>query len=243
MSFVDSILSKFSWRAKLRMTQRENQKIGVEQDQLFRDIINALPDSFNEYKQQANAITYGHFSENSWEGYKTAFVKAPPQYHKGGVNFVISGIEIYHIPGGKYIPVEILVRENILIGIKTGNAAFRRHELDVKRINTTNISTSAVPVPETSQDKFIKTLGEDIRQKINLDDMFEIEDGTKKFYTIFDLEDGNYLAIDEQQQVYSLVHDARPANKKMNIALRDILDQIAAGTFDAEQHLNERYKS
>jgi hypothetical protein len=243
MSFLERILSKFSWRAKLRMTQRENQKIGIEQGQLFRDIILALPDSFKEYKEQAKVINYGHFSEQAWQGFKTSFASYPLEYRKAGVRFAISGIELFYIPGNTYMPVQILVMDNLLAGINVQHAEFRRHEFDVTRINTANITTTALELPETDQDRFIKTLDEDIKQKINVADMFEIEDGNKIFYTIYDLEDGNYLAVDKNQNVYSLVHDARPVSKKMNISLKDILDQIANGAFDAEQHFDERYRT
>ena len=61
------------------------------------------------------------------------------------------------------------------------------------------------------------------------------------YYTFFDLEDGNYLAVDKKLNVYSLVHDARPMVKKMKVTFKSILDELASGSFQIEKHLDERY--
>jgi hypothetical protein len=56
------------------------------------------------------------------------------------------------------------------------------------------------------------------------------------------LEDGNYLAVDKNQNVYSLIHDAKPAATKIKYSLEEILVDIKAGRFDKDKHVDERYR-
>jgi len=243
MILLDRLLSKISWRHKLRVIQHETKKLAIEQGQLFTFIINALPDSFNEYKQQVRQAQFYSFNQyKNLPGFKTSFTIFPPEYKKAGEHFTISGIEIFYVPKSSYVPVKILARDNLLIGVKIPYAQFRLHEFDVTKITAAGAFKTPFEFPPTNLEMFIKSLDDDIRKKINTGDMEEIEFDNKTFFSFFDLEDGNCLAVDKHQNVYSMVHDARPMNKKMNISFKEIVDQIAEGKFDAEQHLNQRYK-
>jgi hypothetical protein len=45
------------------------------------------------------------------------------------------------------------------------------------------------------------------RDLLELTYTFEIELDGKLFYTILDMEDGNYIAVDKKGNVYRLIHD------------------------------------
>ena len=72
-------------------------------------------------------------------------------------------------------------------------------------------------------------------------DFFEIEFNGRVYYAFNDLEDGNYLAVNEKLEVYSLVHDAKPMVKKQNTSFDEILSDLQTNKFDKQQHLKDRY--
>jgi len=97
--------------------------------------------------------------------------------------------------------------------------------------------------PPTAIDLFYDGLDTEIKQKLNPDDLSEIDFNNRIYYSFYDLEDGNYLAVDKNLKVYSLVHDAKPIAKGMKITFIDILSEIAENKFDKKQHLDERYRN
>ena len=56
-------------------------------------------------------------------------------------------------------------------------------------------------------EKALKTLTKEQIELLELDFTFEIELDEKLFYTILDMEDGNYIAVDNKGKVYRLIHD------------------------------------
>jgi hypothetical protein len=56
------------------------------------------------------------------------------------------------------------------------------------------------------------------------------------------LGDGNYLAVDKNQNVYSLIHDAKPVVKKIKLTFGEILANISEGWFEKDKHIHERYR-
>ena len=57
---------------------------------------------------------------------------------------------------------------------------------------------------------------------IEIDDTFEIELADKRFYTILDMEDGNYIAVNKKGQVFRLHHDNEQQAKKFIIRLTNL---------------------
>ncbi len=56
-------------------------------------------------------------------------------------------------------------------------------------------------------EKILKSLTKEQIELLELDYTFEIEFDEKLFYTILDMEDGNYIAVDKSGKVYRLNHD------------------------------------
>ena len=56
-------------------------------------------------------------------------------------------------------------------------------------------------------EKILKSLSKEQIELLELDFTFEIELDEKLFYTILDMEDGNYIATDKKGKIYRLNHD------------------------------------
>ena len=108
------------------------------------------------------------------------------------------------------------------------------------KIDNTNISKSSFAFPSSDIDTFYEELPENIKEKLDPNNLSEIDFANRIYYTFYDMEDGNYLAVDKKLTVYSLVHDARPMAKKMKITFGEILNDLANNKFDKEKHCEER---
>lgn len=60
---------------------------------------------------------------------------------------------------------------------------------------------------QKTAEKILKSLTKEQIELLELDYTFEIEFDEKLFYTILDMEDGNYIAVDKKGKVYRLNHD------------------------------------
>lgn len=219
-----------------------------EENRLFIAIINALPDSLSDIK--LNSINSKLFGLNDWKQY-TGFKfvtfslseKTLLENRKRDCNFKISGISIFSIKTNKFEDVEILVKNNFISGIRISNDNFQISEFDISKIKTEKLTKIDFSFPPDDIDVFYNSLDTEIKIKLNIDNLFDIEFNRKTYYVFFDLEDGNYLAVDKNQKVYSLVHDAKPMSKLMKISFLQMLNDISENKFDKEKHLEKRYNN
>lgn len=158
-----------------------------------------------------------------------------------GKNFRILGMKIYSTKSKKLEDIEILIHDNIPAALKIDAHDLMLDNFDLTKVESSQAKIEGFYFPPTETDKFYDSLDTELKKMINQDDFFDIDFNNRTFYAFYDLEDGNYLAIDKNQKVYSLVHDARPMATGMKITFREILLDIAEGKFDKERHLDERY--
>jgi hypothetical protein len=114
-------------------------------------------------------------------------------------------------------------------------------EFDLNKFNSSDVIKSDFAFPTSEIDLFYENLPSEIKTILDPNRLSEIDFANRKYYTFYDLEDGNYLAVDKKLNVYSLVHDARPMVKKMKVTFKSILLELANGSFQIEKHLDERY--
>lgn len=222
--------------------------IREEESKLLNAIVNALPENYKDIKTSCENSTL--LGLNDWElhpGFKTLIVSCSEEillnYRKRGENYKIQGIEIFSKEKGNYENVEILVRNNMVAAIKISNSKFILNNFDLMKINIKNISKSDFEFPPNDVDIFYNSLDNEIKEKLKIDDIFDIDFNNKTFFAFYDLEDGNYLAVDKKEKVYSLVHDAKPMTKTLKYTFNEILSEISENKFDKEKHLEERYRN
>lgn len=66
-------------------------------------------------------------------------------------------------------------------------------------------------------------MSEEQKELLELESTFEIEVGEKLYYTILDMEGGNYIAIDKKGKVYRLIHDDEFIAKQIATNSNDFL--------------------
>ncbi len=219
-----------------------------EQTRLFTAIISSLPEDFNEIKQQTlSARLWGLDNWKLYPDFKFVSLSYGGdtlfKYKKRGQNFKISGLQVFSNLTRQFEDIEILIQDNLISGLKIKNSEYQLSEFDLDKINNNGVSKSVFTFPPNEIDIFYDALDQEIKNKLNPDDLFDIDFNNRTFYSFCNLEDGNYLAVDKNLKVYSLVHDAKPMVTGIKISFSDILSEIADNKFDKEKHLEERYRN
>jgi hypothetical protein len=223
-------------------------RLQKEQSELFMAIISSLSDDYKQIRIQTLSSRFWGFNDSkSYPDFKfvTLSYKGEPlsMYKKHGQNFKISGSKIFSKCNKKFEDIEILVQDNLVQGLKITNSDYQLNEFDLGQIINGNVSKSVFEFSPSETDIFYNSLSQTIKDKLNPDDLFDINFNNRDFYSFYDLEDGNYLAIDKNLKVYSLVHDARPVALVLKMSLLEILNDISENRFSKENHLEERYKN
>lgn len=217
-----------------------------EQSLLFTSIISALPDDYSALKAQT--LSGRFFGLDQWALFpEFKFVSIGYsgdrifQYKKRGQNFKISGLEIFSRQNNRYENVEILIQDNLIVGLRITNSGYQRDEFDLLKLRGDKVFKNDFVFPPSAIDIFYNGLAPEITQKLAPDSLSEIDLHNRIYYAFHDLDDGNYLAVDRNSNVYSLVHDAIPVAKRMKHSFMEILDDLQSNKFDKEKHLAERY--
>jgi hypothetical protein len=222
--------------------------IRQEQGQVLAALINSLPAHFSEVKQQFAASKFMGLTEwKLFPDYKFVSTSFPVDtilnYKKNGQNYKIKGVQIFSKRANKYLEADLLFHNNILTGLKIRNSGYKLGEFDSTKVTGQNATKWSFDFPKSKLETFIDSLDESIKSKLKPDEIFDIDFGNRTYFAFYDMEDGNYLAVDKNQNVYSLIHDAKPMATKMKTTFLQALIDIQNGHFDIQRHLDERYSS
>lgn len=124
--------------------------------------------------------------------------------------FNLSGISIFHNKEKNYKPVRLYYQFGGLTQIEVDNPEYFHKTFDLNRIQLGEIELEHLTMENPDQkiaEKILKSLTKEQIELLELEYTFEIEFDEKLFYTILDMEDGNYIAIDKKGKVYRLNHD------------------------------------
>lgn len=141
-------------------------------------------------------------------------------------NYNVTGVEIRHKRTNKYILIFLGIYGNLIQHISLpfdkdlkkefDFADIRVGSLKIERLKTENIDKKALQ-------KILKGVPDKQLEILEIEDTFEIEVGDKLFYTIFDMEDGNYVVVDKKGVVYRLIHDHEQVAKKIADSVEALL--------------------
>ncbi|MDO5969623.1 hypothetical protein Q4Q35_07375 [Flavivirga aquimarina] len=124
--------------------------------------------------------------------------------------FYITGISVLNHKTGIYEPVRLKYLHDVLTQIEIENPEYFHKTFDLNQIQKSAIKLEHLKMENPDQkiaEKALKTLTKEQLKLLELDYAFEIELDEKLFYTILDMEDGNYVAVDKKGKIYRLNHD------------------------------------
>ncbi|WP_298236721.1 hypothetical protein [uncultured Algibacter sp.] len=134
-----------------------------------------------------------------------------PEIKKNHNNsFKLTGISVWNCKTKHYQPIKLKYQNDVLTQIEIENPEYFHKTFDLNQIQKSAIKLEHLKMENPDQkiaEKALKTLTKEQLKLLELDYAFEIELDEKLFYTILDMEDGNYVAVDQKGKIYRLNHD------------------------------------
>jgi len=199
-------------------------------DKLFKQ----LPDEFQFLSDGLHKGLYRRYSVNfAMKGHHYSIGFDPSQSDKSmtkGKQFELQNILV--VENGQEFPLNIMVYEGLWVGleIEKNILDFKNFELDVSRLH----KDQSKFVKDSKIEKIVGGLSSN---SLDLEDLSEFEFHGKCYYQIKDLEDGNYIAIDNKGQVFGLIHD--PCKIELiNKSVKQFVDDVNNGHFNFDKYLS-----
>lgn len=141
-------------------------------------------------------------------GYKPKEFEKINKDHKTCFN--LTGISVLNKKENHYQPIQLYYQSDGLTKIEIENPELFHKTFDLNQIQKGELSLEHLKMENPDQKtvkKILKSLTKEQIELLELEYTFEIELDEKLFYTILDMEDGNYIAVNKQGKVYRLNHD------------------------------------
>jgi hypothetical protein len=177
-------------------------------EKLLLNTLEILPDDFDYIKNQIKEGLIRGFKKEKFSVdnfYKVSFNASIIQKfeNKKGSFLYISGIEVFDLSIQEYTKLYIYICYDILMGYATPNS--NNFDPDLQRIRIDKFDVK--PMKNSSYDKLKAILSDHELSLINSNDVYELELNSKIYYHLADMEDGDFLAIDDHAKVYKITHD------------------------------------
>jgi len=124
--------------------------------------------------------------------------------------FNLSGLSVWNRKTENYEPIKLNFQDDALTKIEIDNPEYFHKTFDLNQIQKSEIKLEHLKIENPDQkiaEKALRTLTKEQLELLQLDYTFEIEFDEKLYYTILDMEDGNYVAVDKKGKIYRLNHD------------------------------------
>ncbi|WP_420574779.1 hypothetical protein [Kordia sp.] len=124
--------------------------------------------------------------------------------------FNLTGISVFHKKEKRFVSIPLYYQSDCLTRITVERPEYFHKTFDLSKIQKSEIKLEQLKIENSNNNTVEEILQSLTTEQLNLLELtasFEIELDEKIYYTILDLEDGNYVAIDEKGKVYRLIHD------------------------------------
>lgn len=156
--------------------------------------------------------------------------------------FNLSGISVWNCKTANYEKVKLNYYHDALTKIEIENPEYFHKTFDLTQIQKNEIKLEHMKMENPNQKiarKALKTLSTEQIELLELDYTFEIELDEKRFYTILDMVDGNYIAVDKKGKIYRLNHDHVETVKLVSNKPIDFFNIYNGNKNDLEKIMNE----
>lgn len=206
---------------KMNIFTRNTTKRHLKQFEI--EIAELLSSEFPEFKKviEMSEINGINFIEKP-QGINLTRCYNPKVYEEIKRNhntcFNLVGVSVLEKKTKKYTPIKLGYLHDALnvIEIESPKQFHRIYDLNNTKIGRIEIKHIKLENPEKAI--VLKILNEIENEKLrflDLENTFEIQIDKQLFFTIIDMEDGNYIAIDKEKKIYLLNHDQKIKVKKI----------------------------
>tara|TARA_R110002020_G_scaffold383342_1_gene593991 strand:+ start:102 stop:791 length:690 start_codon:yes stop_codon:yes gene_type:complete len=205
----------------MNLFNRKTRKKHIEQFE--RRIAELLENDFPQFKKviaisKVYNISFTHNPDGIYvsRGWTPKVYKEIMRSHRTFFN--LSGISVAEKKSDVFTPLKLNYSYNSLTKIEIETPERFHRIYDIENVKVGQIQLEHLPTENPDRkvvEKALKSIPNDQMELLELDDTFEIEVDGKLYYTILDMEDGNYIAVDNSGNVYRLNHDHNEGIKKI----------------------------
>lgn len=157
-------------------------------------------------------------------------------------HFNLIGVSAFHLKRHSYVPLKLNYSFDSLTSIEIDEPQRFHKNFDLDNLQIGKIEIEELPNENPDKEtveKILKVLTKEQKESLELEDSFEIEFDEKLFYTILDMEDGNYIAVDKSGNVYRLNHDHENRIRKIARKPVDFFNFYHGDKTELEQIMEE----
>jgi len=193
------------------LTKRKIEKAArLLEGKLLEQLQSKLPD-FQENHQhwvtkfiriEDARIVYNHIS------YEPTYVEKNKKRHNR--NYILKNLQVKRVGDSQMLFFDVSIELNLISTVQLTTKHLHK-VYDMDSIDVRNIIIEEVVYENDDKKMLLSIIGhlpEEQLGRLEVDDCLEIELGGKKYYTILDMEDGNYIAVNKKGKVYRLHHDS-----------------------------------
>lgn len=142
-------------------------------------------------------------------------------------NFDLYGLKIFNKKRNEFEVITLFFQNNFLTLIEVSDpekfhANYDFCKLEIGELRTKEIYTENLDTKITLD--ILKNVPKDKLNQLDIEDAIEIEFNKNLYYTILDMENGNYIAVDTSEKVYRLNHDHIEKVKKISNNIDDFFN-------------------
>jgi len=157
-------------------------------------------------------------------------------------HFNLSGIVVLNKKTKTYEELKLNYLHDTLTNIEVVNPEYFHRNFDLSKIRIGKIEIENIEFnnPDLAiVKKALKTLNSEQLKQLDLDGTFEIELNEKLYYTILDMEDGNYIAAIKNGRIFRLNHDHEIRVKQIAKSPEDFFEFYKGDKSKLESIMNE----
>lgn len=142
-------------------------------------------------------------------------------------NFDLYGLKIFNKKLQEFEEITLFFQNNLLTLIEVSNPEKFHKNYDYSKLQIGELSTKEVSTE--NQDKkitldILKNVSKEKLNQLDIEDAIEIEINENLYYTILNMENGNFIAVDKNENVYRLNHSHIEKVKKISNNIDDFFD-------------------
>lgn len=142
-------------------------------------------------------------------------------------NFNLQGVKVFNKKLNQYEDINLFFHDNLLTLIEVGNPEKFHKIYDYNKLQIGELRTKQIYIENLDKKNtldILKNVSQDQLNQLEIEDAIEIECNENLYYTILDMEDGNFIAIDKSGKVYRLIHDHFEKVKEISNNIDDFFD-------------------
>lgn len=117
--------------------------------------------------------------------------------------FKLTNIKVYDSLSATFLLYEIYISSGVINGYSLGGS--KKHNIDVSQINVSGFRKVFDDTDDYDRIKHLLTEAE--KALLNTSQIYAVKVLGKEYFHLLDLEDGDFIGIDDQKVVYRITHD------------------------------------